>query len=300
MGLRKLDCEIDSELINQLNMALTLNKEELNEVIQRLISSYVSESFIRAAKSLNAPTVQKQIVPLLNTDSNYGKANRKIPIWASRPNQNNHKIIKAFLQIEEEAKKVEYDVLADRCSNNDFYPDTFVNDFRGNFIQMKTDASNSHGKVFVVENEVVKIWDEVKTTLESYRGYFLTSNSGGGSVKITNDMTEEAYEIAKMVYEGNLSRTEGKNKISDETGMNIGSAGDYITNFLAMMDGQKYTRTLNTYATKYFLTRIKKDYGEDQFQKALRATKEHVKYYNGLRNVNLNSIQNVIDELEKD
>lgn len=296
MGLRKLDCEIDSELIEQLNMALALNKEDLNEVIQKLVSSYVSESFMRVAKNLNVPTAPKQIAPILNTDLNYGKANRKIPIWASRPNQNNHKIIKAFLQIQEEAGEVKYDVLAERCSNIGSYQDTFVKDFRGNFIQMKTDASNSHGKVFVVENDVVEIWDEVKNTLEIYRGYFLSSNIGGINVKITNDMTEEAYEIAKMVYEGKLSRTEGKNKISDETGMNIGSAGDYITNFLAMMDGQKYTRTFNTYATKYFLTSIKMDYGEEQFKKALNATMEHVKYYNGLQNGNLNSIQNVIDE----
>ncbi|QHI73087.1 hypothetical protein [Aminipila terrae] len=79
--------------------------------------------------------------------------------------------------------------------------------------------------------------------------------------------------------------------------MNVSSSGDYISSFLSMMEGQRYTRTFNSYATRYILENIKKDYGDKQFQKALEAVQEHGNYYNGLNNGNLRSIQNIINEL---
>lgn len=300
MGKNTLNCLVNADLLEKFKLALALNKEDMEEVMDKLLSNYVSESFLRAAKSLTSETV-KIITPANHAtaeDNDYAKANRKIPIWANREKQNNHKIIKAFLQIEEQQGQVSYEELMERCSNATKYPDTYVKDFKGNFAQMKTDASNSHGKVFIEEGDKVEIWYEVLDTLRQYREFFLNSDSRGAeTVKITNEMTHRAYEIIKMVYHGNLTRSEAKYKISDETGMNAGSAGDYVTNFLAMMDGQRYTRTMNTYATRYLLENIRLEFGEEQFQKALEATKEHVKYYNGLNNGTLHSIQNVIDEL---
>ncbi|MBP2033418.1 hypothetical protein J2Z42_002121 [Clostridium algifaecis] len=299
MDKSTFSCLINVEILEKFNLAVTLNKENKEEVIEKLLSNYISDSFLKAAKDLSSNTV-KTTTPVITTveDNNYAKANRKIPVWANREKQNNHKLIKAFLKIEEEQGVVSYEELMERCSNSTKYPDTYVSDFRGNFAQMKTDASNSHGKVFIVEGDKVEIWSEVLDTLRKYRDSFLNSNSEGReTMKITNEMTHRAYEIVKMVYHGNLTRNEAKYKIADETGMNAGSAGDYVTNFLAMMEGQRYTRTMNTYATRYLLEKIKLEFGEEQFKKALEATKEHVKYYNGLNNGTLHSIQNVIDEL---
>ncbi|MFQ9978456.1 hypothetical protein [Clostridium cadaveris] len=299
MDKSTFSCLINAEILEKFNLAVTLNKENKEEVIEKLLSNYISDSFLKAAKDLSSNTV-KTTTPVITTveDNNYAKANRKIPVWANREKQNNHKLIKAFLKIEEEQGVVSYEELMERCSNSKKYPDTYVSDFRGNFAQMKTDASNSHGKVFIVEGDKVEIWSEVLDTLRKYRDSFLNSNSEGReTMKITNEMTHRAYEIVKMVYHGNLTRNEAKYKIADETGMNAGSAGDYVTNFLAMMEGQRYTRTMNTYATRYLLEKIKLEFGEEQFKKALEATKEHVKYYNGLNNGTLHSIQNVIDEL---
>lgn len=299
MDKSTFSCLINAEILEKFNLAVTLNKENKEEIIEKLLSNYISDSFLKAAKELSSNTV-KTTTPAIKTveDNNYAKANRKIPVWANREKQNNHKLIKAFLKIEEEQGVVSYEELMERCSNSTKYPDTYVSDFRGNFAQMKTDASNSHGKVFIVEGDKVEIWSEVLDTLRKYRDSFLNSNSEGReTMKITNEMTHRAYEIVKMVYHGNLTRNEAKYKIADETGMNAGSAGDYVTNFLAMMEGQRYTRTMNTYATRYLLEKIKLEFGEEQFKKALEATKEHVKYYNGLNNGTLHSIQNVIDEL---
>jgi hypothetical protein len=293
--MAKLELIIPDSLYEQLQIALTLNKDTLDEIGEQIIATYVSNSFIQAAKTITSNSVSKAET---DEDKNYAKANRKIPAWVQRPNQNNHKIIKAFLQIECENGVVFLDELNRRCSNKAVYPETFVNDFRGNFAQMKTDSSNSHGKVFVTNGDLVEIWSEVYDTVDRYRNDFLNSFEEDNMKKtITEEMVMSSYEIVKKVYQGKIGRSEGRTEIAQKTGMNVGSAGDFITNFLAMIDGQRYTRTLNTFATRYYLENIRNDYGEAVFMNAIHAVSEHVKYYNALGRGNLNSIQSVIDEL---
>lgn len=96
---------------------------------------------------------------------------------------------------------------------------------------------------------------------------------------ITMPMIETAYEIAKKVYFGNTTRTEGKVKINQLSGMGEGSAQDYITDFLAMMSGDTYTRTMSAQGTEYFLRNIYNDFGVDKFKMAVSATKKHLAYY---------------------
>ena len=64
------------------------------------------------------------------------------------------------------------------------------------------------------------------------------------ALKITREMSKGAYEIAKKVYSGQITRTEGKIEINRVTGMNEGSAQAFITIFLAMMNGEEYKRAL--------------------------------------------------------
>lgn len=61
-------------------------------------------------------------------------------------------------------------------------------------------------------------------------------------MKITMDMSREAYKIASKVYSKQIMRTEGKFEINRITGMNEGSASAFITIYLAMMDGEEYKR----------------------------------------------------------
>lgn len=96
---------------------------------------------------------------------------------------------------------------------------------------------------------------------------------------LSKEMVAIAYQVAKKVYAGILGRTEGKDEIVKICGMKPGSAGDYITGFLSMMDGTKYTRTLNEYSTCYFLEHIEKDYGIDALKQAIKACEQHAKYY---------------------
>lgn len=100
---------------------------------------------------------------------------------------------------------------------------------------------------------------------------------GGG--KITSEMVAASYKGAKQVYEGKLGLTDGKNMICAKSGMNPGSAQGHIVDFLAMMKGEEYQRTLSLEATEYYLRHIMQDYGVEGFSLAVGATRRHFEYY---------------------
>lgn len=102
-----------------------------------------------------------------------GKANGKIPKWATAPSQNNHKIIRAYLQLFEEHGRVTRPELKSRCQSPNEHPDVYVPDFNGNFTSMKTDNGNSHGKVFTDDGYNIGIWEVVEDTIEQYKSLFL-------------------------------------------------------------------------------------------------------------------------------
>lgn len=123
---------------------------------------------------------------------------------------------------------------------------------------------------------------------------------GSSKNVITPKMLETAYEISKKVYSGELTRTDGKQKIHDLCDMNEGSAQDYITGFLAMMSGDVYRRTLNTDGTEYILRNIYKDYGIEKFKLAIQATKKHLDYYSTVSPTTSPKRRKLIERLESE
>ncbi|GKX30505.1 hypothetical protein SH1V18_29850 [Vallitalea longa] len=117
-------------------------------------------------------------------------------------------------------------------------------------------------------------------------------------MKITIEMSKGAYEIAKKVYSGQVTRSEGKFEINKTTGMNVGSAQAFITIFLAMMNGEEYKRAFNNDTNKFLLESIRKDYGEDSFKNALDAVQKHIEYYSTLENRNLTGLQAIINQMK--
>ena len=114
---------------------------------------------------------------------------------------------------------------------------------------------------------------------------------------ITLDMSRGAYDIARMVYAGNLTRSEGKSKIAEMTGMNEGSAQDFITIFLAMLNGQEYKRAFNNETNRFLFESIKRDYGNSFLKNALKAAQQHIDYYSTLNKGNLTGLQDIVNEM---
>ncbi|WP_410514041.1 hypothetical protein PaeBR_06405 [Paenibacillus sp. BR2-3] len=114
---------------------------------------------------------------------------------------------------------------------------------------------------------------------------------------ITKGMIQASYGYAKQVFvfHKQIVKTTAVNNLSRQIGMRRGSAGDYVGAFYAMMSGDKYTRTINTEATRHYLENINKDYGADQLKIALKAVKKHTEYYGNLSNGKLRSIEKLLE-----
>lgn len=148
------------------------NIADTSELFLRSVQMY--QLFGGHHSTTEIPT--KPINPKLtskNLQVNEGKANGKIPKWATAPSQNNHKIIRAYLQLFDEHGRVTRPELERRCQSPNEHPDVYVSDFYGNFASLKTDKGNSHGKVFTDDGYNIGIWEVVEGTIEQHRSLFL-------------------------------------------------------------------------------------------------------------------------------
>jgi len=107
---------------------------------------------------------------------------------------------------------------------------------------------------------------------------------------ITNEMVQASYDISKKVNHGELIKEEGVDVLHSKCGMDRGSASDYIYIYKCMINGEQYSRTMNEYATKYFITRILLDNGVQGFELALNALGKHLEYqdsigHNAMKNI---------------
>jgi len=173
-GILKIayDLTVVPEVAEKFKIALRLDDENSDEVIENFMLKYISTSFAKAVKDPKLMTNLKSLKDIEIIRNELPKAKIRIPKWAIRPNQTNHKIIKAFFEVENEMSYVSLIELKRRCEDETRFPDTYVKDFKGNFYKMKTDAHKSHGKVFELEMDNVVIWKGIEEKLMEYKEYF--------------------------------------------------------------------------------------------------------------------------------
>jgi len=106
-----------------------------------------------------------------------------------------------------------------------------------------------------------------------------------------------AYEMAKRVREGALSRSASIEELYQRFELNRGSAGHTINNIGYMLEGKRYTRTNNAFATEHFLKMIYRDFGMDALKRAISSVEKHVEYYEHLpRGSKLQKIRKIVDK----
>src|SRR4051812_22460474 len=101
-------------------------------------------------------------------------------------------------------------------------------------------------------------------------------------MNITNEAIKAAYQAATRVRAGLLSRAAGIKELHERFGLNRSSAGDSISNVGYMLDGERYERTNNAFATEHFLEMIHRDFGVDALKRAVSSVEKHLEYYEGL------------------
>ena len=206
--MKNIEIQIDEALASKLEIALQLTGETQDEVLSSLIKRYVSDTFAAAANSLQGapsdvtapnnsattatgnPRTARRVAqpsygepkPSQQEHSNdsifggeWGKAISRIPRWAKNPQQYNHKILRAFFELQQELGlgHVTLDALRKRCSDPTAHPKTFVPHFDNNYTQMKFDNGNSHGKVFEERDGFITLWDRINDPIIRYRDYFM-------------------------------------------------------------------------------------------------------------------------------
>lgn len=119
-----------------------------------------------AIKVLNGEV--SPICPVLPIKSRTFSKLHRIEKWADNPENINHRIVKAYLLLLDKQSVITKNDLRDLCSDQESNLDLFVDKFDKNFNSMKTDAGNSHGKVFLEDGDSVLVFAQAMNEITKY------------------------------------------------------------------------------------------------------------------------------------
>lgn len=160
---------VDTDVYEKFCIALNLANETKDVAAENCMRWYIAKTFEKASQTYNPKTVAKQ-----KKDANrgyFGKAIQRIPVWAVKPDQYNHKIIRAYFKAVAATGRATIDMMEHLCSDKNKL-ELYVPTFKNNYSQMKLDGPKSHGKVFEDDGETVIIWDKVEDTLMKHKSNF--------------------------------------------------------------------------------------------------------------------------------
>jgi len=116
------------------------------------------------------------------------------------------------------------------------------------------------------------------------------------SNKITIDNIQAAYEFAKQVYNNDLKLDHAVANLVTEEGFNNSSAKDYINNYKCIIEGNVFKRALSATGIDYYLSNIKKDGNEVNFNNAIKSVRKHITYYEAIRNTNVIKLRQIVSK----
>lgn len=160
---------VDEDVYEKFCLAMNLTRDTENDAIETCMRWYIAKTFEKASQEYNTKAVIKKTAD--ENNDYYGKAIHRIPVWALKPTQYNHKIIKAYFKAVATTGHATINTMERFCSDKNV-PELYVPTFKNNYSQMKLDGPKSHGKVFEDDGENVWIWSEVEETLIKYKNSF--------------------------------------------------------------------------------------------------------------------------------
>ena len=167
---KEITFSLDNDVYEKFCIALHLTNEDEDDAVENCMRAYIAKTFERASHAYSPNTIKK---PSIDSERDfYRKAAQRIPVWALKPNQYNHKIIRAFFEAEQATGEVTLETMELLCSKKE-RSELYVPTFKNNYSQMKIDGPKSHGKVFEDDGERVWIWKEVEDVLRRYKDSFL-------------------------------------------------------------------------------------------------------------------------------
>jgi hypothetical protein len=99
-----------------------------------------------------------------------------------------------------------------------------------------------------------------------------------GKKKITPEMVEQSYIMAKKFYQGEITLDQAAVRLENSCGMAQGSAKIYILNFKSLYEGNYFNRFMKADDMEYYIRHIYEDFGEHGLRNALSALNQHIDY----------------------
>ena len=140
--------------------AFLVGKNAASEVIHdKLISAILLVNELKKIDQSNTHT-RREGQPESEA-SEVNKVKRRLKLWAKRPNQINHQILRAYLHLQSQGKK--------EITEEDIEP-IVQNEasFSTNLIQMRTISEKNHGKVFEQIGSRLVIWPPVEAYVREF------------------------------------------------------------------------------------------------------------------------------------
>jgi len=163
IGISQLGEGTTKEQLHGDALELLLNIHELETLYNQV--GMTPQANTRTQTEREPPAIETQSDKIRNE---INKIHRKLPIWARRQHQINSKILTLYLKLEKEGiSNITEKMLMERYNNQQ--------EFYRNFPQMKTISDKNHGKVFEVENGIVKIWEPIRDIVEEYKNAIFQS-----------------------------------------------------------------------------------------------------------------------------
>src|SRR5699024_11743489 len=150
---KKVSFFIDEDVYEKFLLAMDISKESEEEAIEMCMRWYIAKTFEKASQE-DKPKMVSEFAEGVN--DYYGKAIGPIPIWALKPEQYNHKIIRAYFTALDTAESATISMMEQLCSEKD-YPELYVPTFKNNYSQMKIDGAKSHGKIFEEDRKSTRL-----------------------------------------------------------------------------------------------------------------------------------------------
>ncbi|GKW19628.1 hypothetical protein PEC302107_13570 [Pectobacterium araliae] len=116
---------------------------------------------------------------------------------------------------------------------------------------------------------------------------------------ISHEQYVLAYAIGCRVYNNEITISEGIKILNESLSFNKNTAEIYIKLLRWMLNGEVFKRRVNTNSFKYYLTKIRDDFGIDGFREAIKSTKLHINYHENKYNTKSKALRSVVEHLEK-
>ncbi|OJW36652.1 MAG: hypothetical protein BGO54_12545 [Sphingobacteriales bacterium 46-32] len=110
--------------------------------------------------------------------------------------------------------------------------------------------------------------------------------------KISAEQIELAYAVSKAVYNREISRNEGLDRLR-ETAMNKGTASIYFGVYAYLITGRTFSRTVSAQSFDYYLSQIYLENGSEQLLTSLMALKNHIQYFELIQNVTMKLVRDI-------